>query len=78
MTNESLTRAQEVQGELNDLKTALAELNRSQIFCCEEASKCYGRKGSSFLSETHVMLKTVGVKTITKRIKELETEFKKL
>lgn len=78
MTNEALTRAQEVQSELTDLKIALSHLNKAQIFPCDEGSVCYGRKGSSFLSQTNIMIKGVGVKLITKRIKELENEFKKL
>lgn len=78
MTNEEMTRAQEIQAELNELKCALSQLNKATIFNCDENVSCYGRKASSFLSETHVMLKNIGVKTITKRINELEKEFKKL
>lgn len=78
MTNEQLTRAQEIKNDLETLKSALSQLNKASIFSCDDTVTCYGRKGDAFLSELHISLKSFGVKALTKKIQELEREFKNL
>lgn len=73
-----MEHGQQIQYDLSDLKRALSQISRANIFTIDTSPGCSGRYGDPFLAELETELKTRGTDKINQRIAALEKEFKSL
>lgn len=80
MNTDQLTKANAIQQDIERLKSSLSEMLKGRIFTIEEYhTGPYMRSTANpFLADLEVKTRSFATNAITKRIEELETEFKNL
>jgi len=77
MNTEQLKKGQDIQSDIQRLKSALSELLRDRLFRIDDPTM-YGNEANPFLAEVEVKTRTFASNAITNKIKELQKEFDKL
>jgi hypothetical protein len=80
MTEITLQKGREIQGDIAALKNALSDVAKVQLFRIDESgcSASFRSQADPFLAELQTDLRTLATKRINKHIAALEKEFKSL